>query len=96
MMELGDWEWICRSCHAKKDRWALGRKLSQETKDKIGKANSISLLGHTPWNKGKKTSSVEVKCIRCKNKFYVCKWKYDHGRGKFCSTYCRKTYYLKP
>jgi hypothetical protein len=31
-----------------------GRKLSEEHKRKIGKANSISKLGSIPWNKGKK------------------------------------------
>lgn len=31
-----------------------GRTLSEEHKQKIGKANSISKLGSIPWNKGKR------------------------------------------
>jgi 5-methylcytosine-specific restriction endonuclease McrA len=31
-----------------------GRKVSEETRKKIGLANSISLKGNIPWNKGKK------------------------------------------
>jgi hypothetical protein len=31
-----------------------GRVCSKETREKIGRANSVSLLGNIPWNKGKK------------------------------------------
>ena len=88
-----DWEWICHLCHARKDRWSLGRKLTQEHKRKIGLANSIALIGITPWNKGLKTASIEVICECCQRRFFVGKWKYEHGRGRFCSQICRKRFY---
>jgi hypothetical protein len=41
--------------HKKKISESLkGRTFSKETLEKIGKANSIALLGNIPWNKGKK------------------------------------------
>lgn len=43
-----DWEWICHSCHAKKDKWG-----------NLEKAH-IARRGKTSWNKGK-TSSEETK-----------------------------------
>lgn len=94
MLNVIDWEWICHSCHAKKDSWSKGRILSEEHKRKIGEANKISLRGNTPWNKGKKTNSVICICEKCSKEFYVVKWKYEHGRGRFCSSLCRKEFYL--
>jgi hypothetical protein len=40
-----------------------GKKISEETKEKISKANSIALKGNIPWNKGKVFS--KKKKIRC-------------------------------
>lgn len=93
--DVSDWEWICHSCHAIKDRWSKGRILTVEHKRKIGEANKIALLGHIPWNKGQKTNSVLVHCEYCKKEFYVVKWKHDRGRGRFCSLICRKGFYIK-
>ncbi len=62
-----------------------GHLVSLETRRKIGLANSIALLGNTPWNKSKKSPKVSGKnsnfwkggkivskiCPTCKKKFKV-------------------------
>lgn len=36
----------------------FGHIVTQETRDKIGQKNSVSLLGNIPWNKGKRTRLI--------------------------------------
>lgn len=54
-------KWLCPDCHSIKEqelgnrtKFKKGHKHSEETKRKIGKANSIALRGHIAWNKGLK------------------------------------------
>lgn len=61
LLDVVDWEYICRHCHVLKDGQGANlialnkarKHLSEEHKRNIGKANSKALIGHTPWNKGK-------------------------------------------
>lgn len=46
-----DWEWICRSCHAKKDQWNKKVNYPKERMEKLWKARR----GKASWNKGLKT-----------------------------------------
>lgn len=48
----------CRGCFYKS---LVGKKLSEETKLKIGKSNKISLIGNVPPNKGKPMSKEQRK-----------------------------------
>lgn len=58
-----------------------GFKHREETKKKIGAKNSIALLGHVPWNKGKRNSQ---QCKMCGNEFLL-----GLVGGKlFCSAAC--------
>jgi len=48
-----DWEWICRSCHARKDGWnSKAAPYSKERMEKIWAGRR----GRPPWNKGMKMS----------------------------------------
>jgi hypothetical protein len=61
LLEINDWEYICRRCHILKDGQgqnlvALNKQrtsLTEEHKKKIGLANSVALKGREPWNKGR-------------------------------------------
>ena len=67
-----------------KDRqWHLGRKLSQETKDKISKNRKGKISGenHPNWKGGRK---ITKKCKKCGIKFVS--WIYQ--KRKYCSKKC--------
>lgn len=49
---IDDYQEMCHSCHMRYDQ--LGHEVTQETRDKIGRGNVVSLKGHVPWNKGRK------------------------------------------
>lgn len=61
LLDLNDWEYICRRCHILKDGQGQNltvlnkerKHLTEEHKRNIGKANSVALKGNTPWNKGR-------------------------------------------
>lgn len=61
LLDLNDWEYLCRRCHILKDGQGQNliilnkerKHLSETHKRNIGKANSVSLLGNEPWNKGR-------------------------------------------
>lgn len=62
----------------------FGYKVKEETKLKIGLKNKTSLLGNTPWNKGKKMSEEFCKKNSEGHKGQT-PWNYIDGRGKFLS-----------
>lgn len=51
-----------------KTRGMIGKKHSEETKRKIGLANSIALKGHIPWNKGLKLGKNLEHSLRMKGR----------------------------
>jgi hypothetical protein len=67
----------------------LGKKLSKEHKEKIGKSNSISRKGIEPWNKGKKLS--DNYCDTCKKHYIVIhpdnSTEHVFGMKAFCQKY---------
>lgn len=83
---------------ATKKQWAMpgrresvsqklkGHKVLKNTRDKI----SISLLGHTPWNK---TNKIDKKCVVCGTNFKVVASR--KKRAKCCSARCVGLYTIK-
>jgi len=84
----------------KRRKALIGRKVSEETKKKIGEKNKISLLGKIPWNKGltkgtdervkiigqRRSRRKEHRCQKC-NKIFSLPTSHSRGR-KFCSIEC--------
>jgi hypothetical protein len=59
-----------------------GHRHSEEAKRKIGQKNSVALLGHEPWNKGRRSVDPII-CNGCQKPFVCC----SRGR-KYCSAAC--------
>lgn len=77
-----------QSCAAKYNN--KGRKLSNSTKEKIGKAIKKKIINGELIMPKRQEKWAEKVCPVCNKKYKIKKWREKEGRGKFCSDICAR------